>query len=88
MQKEKEYLDDLDGELILLDDDDIVKYKIGDTFADMPLSECRTLLEEEQASLSSEISELEEKASRLKGSMDELKVKLYARFGKNINLEK
>ncbi|KAJ3098982.1 hypothetical protein HDU97_003547 [Phlyctochytrium planicorne] len=87
-KKEMEYLDDLEGELQLLDEDDPVKYRIGDTFIDIPYSESQERLEKDKESLGEDIKEIESRMATLKKGMDGLKKVLYARFGKSINLEK
>ena len=45
------------------------------------------LLEKGTESIDTEIQELEGKMDKNKDTMDELKVALYAKFGKSINLE-
>ncbi|KAJ3215548.1 Casein kinase II subunit alpha [Dinochytrium kinnereticum] len=87
-KKEKEYLDDLEGELELQDEDEPVKYKIGDAFFDLSLTDCQERLKQDQEVISKEVEEIEKEMEKLKGGMDELKKVLYARFGKSINLEK
>ncbi|EWC44448.1 hypothetical protein DRE_06816 [Drechslerella stenobrocha 248] len=84
---EKEYLADAATELELSDDDDIVPYKVGDAFVCLRVEEVRELLEEEGRALDSEIEELEGRVRNEQGKMDELKVQLYAKFGRSINLE-
>ncbi|RVD87340.1 uncharacterized protein DFL_001581 [Arthrobotrys flagrans] len=86
-QTEKEYLTDVTSELELSDDDDKVPYKIGDAFVSLRVEEVRELLEEEIRVIDEEIEELEGRVREEKGKMDELKVVLYAKFGKSINLE-
>ncbi|EGX46768.1 hypothetical protein TWF173_000166 [Orbilia oligospora] len=84
---EKEYLTDVSSELELSDDDDLVPYKIGDAFVSLRVEEVRELLEGEIKVIDDEIEELEGKVRDDKEKMDELKVVLYAKFGKSINLE-
>ncbi|KAK6506162.1 hypothetical protein TWF506_011083 [Arthrobotrys conoides] len=84
---EKEYLTDVTSELELSDDDDLVPYKIGDAFVSLRVEEVRELLEGEIRVIDEEIEELEGRVREEKGKMDELKVVLYAKFGKSINLE-
>ncbi|KAF3091746.1 hypothetical protein TWF569_002531 [Orbilia oligospora] len=84
---EKEYLTDVSSELELSDDDDLVPYKIGDAFVSLRVEEVRELLEGEIRVIDDEIEELEGKVRDDKEKMDELKVVLYAKFGKSINLE-
>ncbi|KAF3907382.1 hypothetical protein ABW21_db0200744 [Orbilia brochopaga] len=84
---EKEYLSDVANELELSDDDDKVPYKIGDVFVLLRVEEVRELLEKESSDIDEEIEQLEERVKNEQDKMDELKVQLYAKFGRSINLE-
>ncbi|CAP71119.1 uncharacterized protein PODANS_6_4850 [Podospora anserina S mat+] len=85
--KEKEELDDITTELELADEDDLVPYKIGDAFFHLPLPQAQELLGLSTAKIEEEIGELEDKMATIREEMTQLKVELYARFGKTINLE-
>ncbi|KAH8694695.1 Prefoldin subunit-domain-containing protein [Ilyonectria robusta] len=85
--KEKEELDDLSTELELADEDEKVQYKIGDAYFHIPLEQAQEMLEEATEKLEAESTELEEKLGTIREEMTQLKVELYARFGKQINLE-
>ncbi|KAK0748507.1 Prefoldin subunit-domain-containing protein [Apiosordaria backusii] len=85
--KEKEELDDITTELELADEDDLVPYKIGDAFFHLPLPHAQELLGLSTAKIEQEIGELEDKMATIREEMTQLKVELYARFGKTINLE-
>ncbi|KAH6620789.1 Prefoldin subunit-domain-containing protein [Chaetomium sp. MPI-SDFR-AT-0129] len=85
--KEKEELDDITTELELADEDETVPYKIGDSFFHLPLEQAQELLGKSTTKLEEEIEELEEKKGTIQEEMTQLKVELYARFGKTINLE-
>ncbi|KAK3297871.1 Prefoldin subunit-domain-containing protein [Chaetomium fimeti] len=85
--KEKEELDDITNELELADEDDTVPYKIGDAFFHLPLPQAQEMLEQSTTRLDEEIGELEDKMGTIREQMTQLKVDLYARFGKTINLE-
>ncbi|KAF7550412.1 hypothetical protein G7Z17_g5757 [Cylindrodendrum hubeiense] len=97
--KEKEELDDLSTELELADEDEKVQYeppltiahgsayKIGDAYFHIPLEQAQEMLEEATEKLEEESTELEEKLGTIREEMTQLKVELYARFGKQINLE-
>ncbi|KFH43442.1 Prefoldin subunit-like protein [Hapsidospora chrysogenum ATCC 11550] len=85
--KEKEELDDLTTELELADEDDKIPYKIGDSFFHLPLEQAQQMLETATARSEEESGELEEKLGSIQDEMKQLKVELYARFGKQINLE-
>lgn len=62
-------------------------YKIGDAFFHIPLSQAQELLGISTAKVEEEIGELDEKLGNIREEMTQLKVELYARFGKTINLE-
>ncbi|KAI1281592.1 Prefoldin subunit-domain-containing protein [Xylaria sp. FL0933] len=85
--KEKEELDDVTLELELADEDELVPYKIGDAFFHIPLSQAQEMLASSTSRIEEEVSELEDKIGTTKEEMQQLKVELYARFGRSINLE-
>jgi len=85
--KEKEDLDDVSNELELADEDDKVPYQIGDSFISLPLPEVQEMLSTSTEKIEEDVSALEEKLSTIRDEMQELKVQLYARFGRSINLE-
>ncbi|OAA63191.1 Prefoldin, subunit 4 [Cordyceps fumosorosea ARSEF 2679] len=85
--KEKEELDDLTTELELADEDEKIQYKIGDAFFHLPLEQAQEMLSTAITRIEEETDTLEGKISTIKEQMGELKVDLYARFGKQINLE-
>jgi prefoldin subunit 4 len=62
-------------------------YQIGDSFISLPLPEVQELLSTKSEKIEEEVSALEEKLSTIREEMQELKVELYARFGRSINLE-
>ncbi|KAI9705694.1 MAG: hypothetical protein M1820_005104 [Bogoriella megaspora] len=86
-QKQKEDLEEVSTEIELADEDTKIPYKIGDSFIALPPSEIQDLLESSTEKIDGTVSELEDKLSILRDEMEELKVGLYARFGKSINLE-
>ncbi|KAL0470293.1 Prefoldin subunit domain-containing protein [Neurospora intermedia] len=86
--KEKEELDDLETELELVEDEEeLVQYKIGDSFFHIPLEQAKEMLGIAAAKLIKEIEALDDKLETIRKEMTGLKVELYARFGKTINLE-
>ncbi|EIM82934.1 Prefoldin subunit 4 [Stereum hirsutum FP-91666 SS1] len=87
LKQEKEALDDLSMELELADEDQPVLYKVGETFLHMPHSRATKRLLHDQSVLDKELSGLEEKKEECEKGMKELKVSLYAKFGKAINLD-
>ncbi|CUS14901.1 unnamed protein product [Tuber aestivum] len=66
---------------------DYARYKIGDSFFHLPLEEAMHLLEASKEEVGKEVEEIAEKMEANEGVMNSLKVDLYAKFGKAINLE-
>ncbi|KAJ3412773.1 hypothetical protein HDV05_000240 [Chytridiales sp. JEL 0842] len=87
-KKESEYLDDLETELELADEDELIKYKIGDAFMSLSLTECQERIESERSVIKVDVEKLKTEMDTLQESMDQLKKVLYGKFGKSINLEK
>ncbi|PYH95085.1 Prefoldin, subunit 4 [Aspergillus ellipticus CBS 707.79] len=86
-QKDKEDLEEISTELELADEDELVPYKIGDAFFHLPLEEAQALLSNSTDEIDTEVGKLEEKLGDLRDELQQLKVALYARFGRSINLE-
>lgn len=63
------------------------RYKIGDSFFHIPHEQAKEMLGIAAAKLEKEIEDLEDKLETIRKEMTGLKVDLYARFGKTINLE-
>ncbi|RDB16701.1 Prefoldin subunit 4 [Hypsizygus marmoreus] len=87
LKQEKEALDDLAIELELADEDEPVLYKVGETFIHMPLPRALKRLEKDQSELEGKISSLSSSSGECESKMKELKVALYAKFGRAINLD-
>ncbi|KAK9321790.1 Prefoldin subunit-domain-containing protein [Lipomyces orientalis] len=85
---ENEYLEDVGTEIELVDEDDLVQYKIGDAFYWLKQSEVVERLEGESESTLTELNDLEDKIRSIKDEMSELKKVLYQKFGNAINLER
>ncbi|KAK8864547.1 hypothetical protein IAR55_001797 [Kwoniella newhampshirensis] len=88
-QEEKEYYDDLSTELELADEDDKhpILYKMGEAFFYLDLRAARRQLKADLKRYEHDIEGLQGKAEECEKGMKELKVQLYAKFGKQINLE-
>ncbi|KDQ21882.1 hypothetical protein BOTBODRAFT_26289 [Botryobasidium botryosum FD-172 SS1] len=84
---DKEALDDLAMELELADEDELVLYRVGDVFVHMTLERAQARLEKDQEKIDGELSKLREVVEDCEKQMKELKVILYGRFGKAINLD-
>ncbi|KAG2096372.1 Prefoldin subunit 4 [Suillus cothurnatus] len=87
LKQEKDALDDLSTELELTDEDESVLYKIGESFLHLPQPRAMKRLEKDQAVLSAQVLDLSAGAEQCEKEMKELKVTLYARFGRAINLD-
>ncbi|KAI9146535.1 Prefoldin subunit-domain-containing protein [Paraphysoderma sedebokerense] len=87
-KQEKEYLDDLTQELELCDEDDPVKYKMGDTYVTLPYSAASEYIESDVTNINDELNNIKSKMDTAKAEMNKLKVDLYATFGGAINLER
>ncbi|OQD78320.1 hypothetical protein PENDEC_c001G05112 [Penicillium decumbens] len=86
-QKDKEDLEEVSMELELADEDELVPYKIGDSFFQLPLAEAQSMLSTSTEQIDQDVSKLEESMGELREELQQLKVSLYARFGRSINLE-
>jgi prefoldin subunit 4 len=63
------------------------RYKVGDCFFSLPVAEVLELLAQSTARIDGEVEKLEASLASLHEEMAELKVTLYGRFGRSINLE-
>jgi len=86
-QKDKEDLEELSTELELADEDELVPYKIGDSFMHLTLGEAQEHLTSATTEIETEVAKLEDELNSIKEDIDALKAHLYARFGRGINLE-
>lgn len=70
-----------------LPDLQFARYMIGDAFFHLPLEQAQEMLSTATSRIDEETAEAEEKLGVIHEEMTQLKVELYARFGKQINLE-
>ncbi|KAL6074002.1 Prefoldin subunit 4 [Balamuthia mandrillaris] len=87
LKEEAQNLDDSTNELILADDDVPVRYKAGEVFVEVPKEEAEQMLEKALQENGVQMEKLEEELAAIKKTMAELKVRLYGKFGSNINLD-
>lgn len=88
LQKELQNLEDAGDELMMLDDDTTpIPYRIGEIFIHLSSEETQEYLENAKSKIQDEIKSLESNTAEVKQLLADLKVKLYAKFGNNINLE-
>lgn len=65
----------------------IASYKIGDSFFQLPLPDAQAMLASSSELIDGDVSKLEDSLGELREELQSLKVALYARFGRSINLE-
>lgn len=87
IQKDKDDLEEISTELELADEDEKIPYKVGDTFISLPLPEVQELLASSTSKIEESVSAVEDRLGAIREEMESLKIDLYARFGKSINLE-
>jgi prefoldin subunit 4 len=87
-EKEQEYFEDLSLEIELLDEDEKINYKLGDSFFLIKVSSAISRIEQESADLTTKVSDINTKISLIDTKLSNLKKELYGKFGKNINLER
>lgn len=75
-------------ELVLLDDDERIPYRVGDSFYSLTTEEATERIEGEKGTVEGEIGKMEEEIESIKEELNKLKVQLYGKFGNSINLEK
>lgn len=81
-----ENLEDASNELILTDEE-IVRFQIGEVFAHVPREEVESRIEEMKEVTSKNLEKLEEERESIVAQMAELKKILYGKFKDSINLE-
>ncbi|ELU42516.1 prefoldin subunit domain-containing protein [Rhizoctonia solani AG-1 IA] len=63
------------------------RYKIGEALFHISLERAQALIQKDQESIEAEINGLQGKIDQCQQEMKDLKVTLYAKFGKQINLD-
>ncbi|KAL6557526.1 Prefoldin subunit 4 [Orobanche minor] len=81
-----ESLEDASNELILTDED-IVRFQIGEVFAHVPRDDVEARIEEMKEATGKNLQKLEEEKESIVAQMAELKKILYGKFKDSINLE-
>ncbi|XP_046660352.1 probable prefoldin subunit 4 isoform X1 [Homalodisca vitripennis] len=85
-QNELKNLEEAADEIELITDEKI-QFLIGEIFMFQDSENTQKCLEEAKQQIQKEIEEIEEKCSKLKEVMSDLKTQLYGKFGSHINLE-
>ena len=65
----------------------IYSVHIGEVFLHLTMEETESYIEASKKKIEKEVAQLEIQIKRYEGELKDLKVKLYAKFGTNINLE-
>ena len=86
-KKELQNLSDAIDELVVADEDTVVPFMYGEVFAHLNLENANEELEKAKQTIEKDIKALESKQASIKSLLDSLKVQLYSKFGKKINLE-
>ncbi|PWA67823.1 prefoldin subunit 4 [Artemisia annua] len=81
-----ENFEDASNELILTDEE-VVRFQIGEVFAHVPKDEVETRIEQMQETTAKHLEKLNEEKESILAQMAELKKLLYAKFKESINLE-
>jgi prefoldin subunit 4 len=85
-REQLEQVKDAEGDVMMLTEGP-VRFQIGETYFHLSDSDASSMLEKSSEKIEQEIEQLETQASELKGKLSDLKAHLYAKFGRNINLE-
>ena len=64
-----------------------LRYKVGDSFFHISVEQAQEMLSTQTSQIEDDTTELEDKLGSIREELTQLKVELYARFGKQINLE-
>lgn len=72
---------------MILTDEEVVRFQIGEVFAHVPKDEVETRIEQMKEVTGQNLEKLEEEKNSVLAQMTELKKILYGKFGESINLE-
>jgi prefoldin subunit 4 len=86
-KNEAENLNDAANDIESLLDDDACKVRVGEVFIDVPNEEAEEFVKQQLALNKEKLDKLLQSRTELVKKMDALKALLYAKFGKQINLE-
>ncbi|KAB1202838.1 putative prefoldin subunit 4 [Morella rubra] len=85
-QETNDNLEDASNELILTDEE-VVRFQIGEVFAHVPKEEVESRIEQMKEATSKNLEKLEGEKDSILAQMAELKKILYGKFNDSINLE-
>jgi len=80
-------LDDANGDIECLLDDDACRIQVGDLFVDVSNDDAAEYATKKADKIKAEMADIEVEVKKIQEEMAKLKVLLYAKFGNNINLE-
>jgi len=80
-------LQDASNEIILADDDDAVRYHLGEVFVEVSKDDIEDYLAKEEERIKGDVNLLNSEVVQIKKTLAGLKIKLYAKFSTSINLE-
>lgn len=86
-KKELQNLEDACDEMLMVDDESLVPYQIGEVFVSLGVDSANEMLEKAKENTMQEMKGLEQQCEAIQTLLQDLKVKLYAKFGNNIKLE-
>ncbi|XP_078337231.1 prefoldin subunit 4-like [Crassostrea virginica] len=86
-KKDLQNLEDACDEMLMVDEDSLVPYQIGEVFVSLGLDNANEMLEKAKENTMGEMKALEQQCEAIQTLLQDLKVKLYAKFGNNIKLE-
>ncbi|XP_066916322.1 prefoldin subunit 4-like [Clytia hemisphaerica] len=86
-KKALQNLEDAGDELMMCDDTGSVPVQIGEVFLRMTPDDAQVYIDQQKEEIESEISKCDKQIANYTQELKNLKVKLYAKFGNNINLE-
>ena len=85
LQKEKDNLEDASSELMMADG--CVRFQIGEVYVEMDQDEAEKFLAQASEQNAKSVTVLQGEKGSIIEKMGQLKVQLYAKFGRSINLE-
>uniref|UniRef100_A0A8W8JUM7 Prefoldin subunit 4 n=1 Tax=Magallana gigas TaxID=29159 RepID=A0A8W8JUM7_MAGGI len=86
-KKELQNLEDACDEMLMVEDESLVPYPIGEVFVSLGVDSANEMLEKAKENTMEEMKGLEQQCEAIQTLLQDLKVKLYAKFGNNIKLE-
>lgn len=85
-KKELQNLEDACDEMLMVEDESLVPYQIGEVFVSLGVDSANEMLEKAKENTMEEMKGLEQQCEAIQTLLQDLKVKLYAKFGNNIKL--